>query len=584
MQKILMLLLKLICGCTLVLLTLPARATAAAAVPLLVNQCLNYSTDFHPDFSSIITLERQTIGLQNINDQVNYYRSFVLPEAAQEALLQCQLAVADAVNRVLISPQLRPILDDLQRSNELSHHRLAAKFQYLLAHQLPLSEKAKLSTAQASIRQHLKSNNFQLDWGSCALAVTTPTVQKKSLSDHRDDTTEAKDAAAPEPLVRNIATYMLQQSDEDCRKLVWRKYQARAKSSNQTMLTTVQQLRLQQAQNAGYNSYVDYLLAEQLMGSADNLSNFLNAFSQRLDIAPWNIGKELTDLKITKINKISADDFMQTVSQRLANIGITHENIDKRWMRLWYRGRLLGELLIATAPKNRHILIRRSVIGQQAGQSQLELKAELKTLRDYQTAVSALSEALTQLAAGGRFYLDNGFTLPQDAGRIGELWLEDYLSQGFPQQLRPSPDSREQLAESYRQHMALFHAYVALEFYQTPNKQPSTSLFSHLFAGQWPEVHDYAYSFADIADTGPLIYESLWQQFVADAIYQTTANCAPEKLFEVLIVNENGADIRQTLFDIWGPDAVTRLIAQIQQGQFHPDHLPQWCPLDKFTP
>ncbi|MCL1073070.1 M3 family metallopeptidase [Shewanella dokdonensis] len=554
----------------------PTVTASTVAIPLLVNQCLNYSSDFHPDFSSVTALERQTIGLQNISDQLNYYRSFPLPNAAREALLQCQLTLADAVDRVLTAPQLPQLIAHMRQTDTPGLKQLAQKYQYLLEHQLPLEQKARLSTAQASIRQHLKSNNFQLAFGDCALPSKTP-----------ETTTQATPEQAPvqsKPLARNIASYLLQQPDEHCRYEVWRRYQTRVKDAVKPMLNKVLQQRQQQAQLAGVDNYADFLLQQQLVGSAKQLSIFLNAMASELPVAPWDIGLKLAELPSTEIDQISSEAFLKVSLSQLQQLGISHEYIDKHWLRLWYRNRLLGEILLSEAPKNRHLLIRRSVIGQQTGQSQLELKPQLQTLWDYQTAVTAVSEAVTQLAAGGRYYLDNGFALPQDAGRIGELWLEHFLSANFSHQLQPQIGSREQLAEDYRQHLALFQATVALALYQQPDTTPSAMIYRSLFAGEWPQSEDYAYSFSAIADTGPLVYAPIWQQIVAQAIYQTTRSCAPKQLFEELVINEDGNDIRPIMAQIWGADAVNRVMTQIHQGQFVADHRPSWCPLEHFTP
>lgn len=550
------------------------------AIPLLLNQCLNYSTDFHPDFSSAIALERQTIGLQNIGDQVNYYRSFPLPNAAREALLQCQLTLADAVDRVLTNPQLPQLIVQMRHTDSPGLGPLAQKYQYLLTHQLPLEQKAGLSTAQASIRQHLKSDNFQLLLGDCALPSSEPEITTGNVSTPASEQT----ADNKQRLVRNIASYLIQQPDEHCRYEVWRRYQSRAKASIKPMLSRILQQRQQQAISAGANNYADFLLRQQLIGSTEQLSKFLNAMTTKLPISPWNIGIELAKLPSTKVDAMPSSAFVTTMLSRLQSLGISHEYINEHWIRLWHKHRLLGEILLSDAPQNRHLLIRRSVIGQQSGQSQLALKSQLKTLWDYQTAVSAISEAVTQLASGGRYYLDNGFALPQDAGRVGELWLEHFLSAAFSHELQPQPHSREQLAEDYRLHLALFQASVALTFYQQPDATPSPEIYASLFAGRWPEAEDYAYSFNAIADAGPLVYEPLWQQIIALAIYQTTTVCSANQLFDELVVNEDSSGIEPLMEKIWGTNAPNRIIAQIHQGQFVADHLPSWCPLEHFTP
>ncbi|QVK23036.1 hypothetical protein KHX94_18275 [Shewanella dokdonensis] len=180
--------------------------------------------------------------------------------------MQCQLTLADAVDRVLTAPQLPQLIAHMRQTDTPGLKQLAQKYQYLLEHQLPLEQKARLSTAQASIRQHLKSNNFQLAFGDCALPSKTP-----------ETTTQATPEQAPvqsKPLARNIASYLLQQPDEHCRYEVWRRYQTRVKDAVKPMLNKVLQQRQQQAQLAGVDNYADFLLQQQLVGSAKQLSIF----------------------------------------------------------------------------------------------------------------------------------------------------------------------------------------------------------------------------------------------------------------------------------------------------------------------
>ncbi|MFQ6372381.1 M3 family metallopeptidase [Shewanella sp. YIC-542] len=560
---------------------LPMPLMALQAVPLLVEQCLQYSTDFQPDFSSITALERQTLGLQNLADQIHYYRGFALSRDEREDLLECQLTLADAMFKVLSSPALPPLLTTIEHGDVPGAQSLAQRYQYLRQHQLSQTQKARLSTTQASIRQHLKSNRFHLSLGRCSLPADATVVLGAKSSTANGDTSATP--AADSTLAQSIAGYLLQQPDAECRRQVWQQYQARAKRHNQPLLKSLLQLRQRQAQAAGYDNYAEYRLQQQLMGSTKNLSNFLTAMTHQLPFPPWDLGRALTSSKSTPVPPMSQHRFIQQILTRLTTLGISHEFIDKQQLRLWHHQRLLGEIWLTNDTQNQARLIRHSVVGQQFGQSQLGLKPQLTSLRDYQSAIRAVSRSLSQLAAGGRYYLNNALPLPQDAGNIGTLWLQQWLSHGFTPSLLPAPHSREQLIEDYQQNLALFHASVTLQLYQQPHHLPTATTYSALFPGQWPQTDDYAYSFSGIADPGPLLYGDIWQPLVADAIYQHTATCSPTTLFEQLLINEDGHGITRLLQRIWGGQPVRQIIARIHEGRYRAPAASQ-CPLSTPSP
>ena len=157
-----------------------AASAAPSPVPLLVEQCLRPpNIDLNSAFSryanthnlptlmlsdKALVLEQHTIGLNNINDRLNYYRGLSLSGEERQGLLQCQLRLADILNDLLSQAAFNQLVDELtdaadKHSNDehLTQDQLLFGEQLvalLRQHQSPL-DKAKLHTAQATIRQGL---------------------------------------------------------------------------------------------------------------------------------------------------------------------------------------------------------------------------------------------------------------------------------------------------------------------------------------------------------------------------------------------------------------------------------------------
>lgn len=76
-------------------------AQAASPITLLSEQCIDYQVSLSQaqesgtPLDASVRLERELIGLFNLKDSVRFYRHYPLNAEDKEALLQCQLHLAD---------------------------------------------------------------------------------------------------------------------------------------------------------------------------------------------------------------------------------------------------------------------------------------------------------------------------------------------------------------------------------------------------------------------------------------------------------------------------------------------------------
>lgn len=158
--------------------TLGAAYAAPSPVPLLVEQCLRQpNIDLAGAFASyartrnlsaltladkVLVLEQQTIGLNNVNDRLTYYRGLPLSGDERQGLLQCQLRLADTLSHLLNQAEFSQLAFELTQAaseNDDAANQeqvlLGEQLTALLRQHLSIMDKAKLHTAQASIRQGL---------------------------------------------------------------------------------------------------------------------------------------------------------------------------------------------------------------------------------------------------------------------------------------------------------------------------------------------------------------------------------------------------------------------------------------------
>jgi len=601
---------------------LGATYAAPSPVPLLVEQCLrqpnidladafaNYANTHQlPNLTladKALVLEQQTIGLNNVNDRLTYYRGLPLSGDEHQGLLQCQLRLADTLSDLLNQTEFSQLALELTQAT-LVNHDTASREQALLGEQLTallhqhlsIIDKAKLHTAQASIRQGLGNQQFQLDIqaAQCQLtdkeAVVNTANNEEETSDKTDDPQSRFSGT--------IASYLLKQPNGECRQALWQAYQGRARVHNQITLHRIAELRQRIANDRGFSDYTSYSLHNQLLNTPELVKAFLDSQTEAIQVAPWDLGLSLSQLPSAETTALNTREQLNKALTTLSEFGLRFEvigehldstatqttlaKVQQQILRVYHMDRLLGEVYLAIgAPdevnKNasQHTL-RQSVIGQQFGQQALELPATLNNFKEIERFNEALAQTITSLARGSHFYLNNTLGPTLDTNQLPSLWLAKVLRQAlFPQFNAQYIQPRERLANAYATQLKVFRAKVALNFYQSLNQQSYPDLqgeFSKSFGGNWTQAIDYPYSFNAIANEGPRSYQSLWQAKLATLVYQSTQDCQDKLgLFNLLVINETAFTLSEQLRVILGapvdPAALIQRITHVSSSEHHP--------------
>ena len=583
-----------------------AAKAAVSPLPLLVEQCLQLhspSDSFTGDSQlshvnlAIITqaneavikqshaLEASLLSLFNIKDRLQYYRSYPLPRLYQESLLQCQLHLADIMAQTLNSPWLTQLTNQLAAaSNNMELSQLLNRLDALEVNHLSLAQKSQLHTAQASIKQGLRTQQLTLQFTEQDCQFNTdfnPSAVTNRVGSNSED------KHSPEPPIRNafnlsIAAYLIKQDDPVCQKRVWQAYQGRAKEKNQPALEQVLQLKTQQADDKGFADYASFSLAKQFLATPELVKTFLDTQTEVAPTAPWNLGHHLSQSKSMHTANIAAAELMDNIQVRAQTLGFNFEIVTGNIQRVWYQGRLLGDIFIEPSNRSKIHILRSPVLGRQFGQVKLSMKQELSRLKDKQDLVKAYASALAALSPSSHYYLVNTIGETLDTSNIGKLWLALYLGEGI---VEPYTElSRESTVSHFGRQLKVFRAKVALNFYSNASLKPYKRLdveFIESFTGEWARPEDYPYNFYAIVTIGPLYYQELWQASLSQYLYQSTKHCKNQSsVYNTLVVNEDSKTINQRLRILLGePVDALSLIKRIQDGFSYPEKFPQ----DQYT-
>ncbi|MCG9696560.1 M3 family metallopeptidase [Shewanella sp. Isolate11] len=543
-----------------VLLSLSWAAQAASPAFLLSQQCLQYQISIE-DIESLsleqqaVALERQLLGLFNLSDSVNYYRHYNSTQQTDhtqsvEQLLRCQLTLADKFEQLAKMPLIGEITQRLNQSANNQDQRLGQRLTKLFNEPLSTDDKARSHVLQASILHALKQQKLSL------------VISQDQCLLKQDETSNGQTKRFSE----SIASYLIEQSDPNCRKQVWQAYELRAKAKNQVSLAALLSDKQQLAASHQFADYASYRLAEQYLFTPDLVEQFLNAITKP-SIAPWDLGLTLNQASKMQIEAISSQALLDNIAEQLKDLGITFEFINSQVMRVWHDQRLLGELYLGHQQRIQASKIRLSVVGHQFGQVSFNYPRVLSDYRSQKQFIQQFSSALNLLVQGGHFYLINSLGESIDSSLVGQYWLATYLCQ----QLLPpiTADSREAYLYQYAQQLKIFRSKLALRFYQGKlDKQAMEQAFKHSFSQPWPQAVDAIYGFKGISNEGPLYYHTLWQQSVAQLIYQTQKCCQNQRqVFEILMINEAQLPFSAQLASLFG-EAVSPsiLINRIQHG------------------
>ena len=535
-----------------------AANAAVSPIPLLVEQCLRFdfpTLAIDPSLDSktnAITLERQLIGFFNINDRIKYYRHFPLSYADREQLLQCQLYLADELAIYLNSVPFQSLQFSFAKNQQPQISALLTRINYLSNNSMSPTHKAQLHTAQAAFKQEISSQALSLNITDSSCQISEPGT-----------------ASAPRDFNGTLASYLIKQDDEQCRKRVWQAYQSRASGKNKLALTTIEQLRQQQAIQAGFANYSEYRLQRQMLHSPKLVEQFLLSQTDNIAIAPWNIGSELANAPSTKVSKINSIQWLVLLEKELLAFEIRFDWINNKIIRVWHRNRLLGDIYLSESNKIAVKPIRQLVVGQQFGQIELSFPTELAKYQQQKQAIKAISTAITKLAKGQQFYLLNTISQTDDSSNLDALWLQHWLADRLLPQ--PMDGSREAILQLYSKQLYVFRAKIAVNLYkarQLKNQFDPHQQFYLSFGKFWDKTEDAPYTFSAIVYQGPLYYQKLWQQEIAEYIYQSTKNCQDQAVvFDTLVVNEASNSIETVLNMLLGsPVTADSLIKRIQHA------------------
>ncbi|MFB2647341.1 M3 family metallopeptidase [Shewanella mangrovisoli] len=604
--------------------SLGAAYAAPSPVPLLVEQCLrqpnidlasayaNYASNHQLSDLTLadkaLVLEQQTIGLNNVNDRLTYYRGLPLSGDERQGLLQCQLRLADTLSDLLNQAEFSQLAFELAQAASINNNAasqeqvlLGEQLTALLRQHLSIMDKAKLHTAQASIRQGLGNQQFQLDIQAANCQLTDEGAAINTANNEEE-------TANTGTFSGTIASYLLKQPDAECRQTLWQAYQGRAREHNQVALHRIAELRQRIANDAGFSDYASYSLKDQLLNTPELVKAFLDSQTEAIQVAPWDLGRTLSQLPSAQATALNTRELLDKALTTLGEFGLRFEVIgehldstatqttlsqtvpaqaQQQILRVYHMDRLLGEVYLALGAQDKvnklgnasqHTL-RQSVIGQQFGQQALELPATLNNFKDIERFTQALADAITSLARGSHFYLNNTLGPTLDTNQLPSLWLAKVLRQAlFPQFDTQYIQPREMLASAYATQLKVFRAKVALNFYQSLNQQSYSDLpteFSKSFGANWAQAIDYPYSFNAIANEGPRYYQSLWQAKLATLVHQSTQDCQDKLgLFNLLVVNETALTLSEQLRAILGEPvdaaALIQRIIHVSGSENHP--------------
>ncbi|MBW8184828.1 hypothetical protein [Shewanella nanhaiensis] len=563
------------------LLTVTTAAQAAVSpLPIIIDQCLQLpspakqlsqpNTELHSQQTTRIQshqLELTLLSLFNIKDRLAYYKTFPLKPLYKEGLIQCQLRLSDMVDDTLNLPQINQLTSSLLKSGDPELSQLGIRVKRLINENKAQTFKSQLYTALASIRQGLRSKDLTLRFSGASCQLPVNRIDGSSTMDN---------------FHQSIASYLLEQNDKSCQKLVWQAYQGRAKEKSTPALTRIANLKQHEAVKAGFKDHSSHALSSQFLSSAELVGSFLDTETALFDTPPWEIGQRLAAADKTPVKQVSSTLFIQRIYSKATKLGFKFEVVTEHIHRIWHQNRLLGELYLNTGKRSGVYRLRAPIQGVQFGQVQINIKSELSSLRDKQQLVSAMATAIAQLSRSSHYYLVNTLGETSDSYLLGQLWLTEFLSEGLLEVKQPG--SREEIASKYSTQLKVFRAKVALSFYQHKDNKTYQDLaaeFNQAFGHTWTETDNYPFSFFALADLGPLYYQDIWQAALANLIFQSTKGCInQQKVLALLLINEDSLSITQGLTALLGqPVDPISLIKRIEDVSYSKDKPALSCTL-----
>lgn len=563
-----------------------AAKAAVSPLPLLVEQCLQLRSPIElvkthsiqidltknsvtADNAAIVnqafSLEAALLSLFNIKDRLQYYKSHTLSPLYQESVVQCQLHLADLMSDSLTSAWLYKFVRRIEQHSlqlEPEIQQLGLRLRSLQDNHLHLTDKSKLHTAQATVKQGLRTQNLTLQFNEGNCQLQQPKSERYSTAGEQQNTNTN---------INNfnltIAAYLIKQTDPVCQKRVWQAYQSRAKSKNKQALKRIEKIKSKQALNKGYVDFSSFELHDQYLSTPQMVKLFLNSQTQQISSPPWALGRQLANSEKTITRQITSSNLLAHVQQKAEELAFKFEVVSADMHRVWHQGRLLGDIYVGTASRTKSYVLRSPILGRQYGQIHFSVKPSYQTLSSKQFFISEYASALAALSSSSRFYLNNTLGETQDTSSIGQRWLSLFLSEDIVPAL--TVNSREHTIDVFSKQLKVFRSKVALNFYSSisPYKNLNDEFIAS-FSQAWDLYEDYPYNFYAIVTTGPLYYQDIWQNQLANYIFLATKHCKNQsEVYNILQVNEGSQPFKQRLSSLIGePVDAQSLIKRIQDG------------------
>ncbi|MGL4475199.1 MAG: hypothetical protein ACRCT7_12230, partial [Shewanella sp.] len=354
------------------------------------------------------------------------------------------------------------------------------------------------------------------------------------------------------PPTAQLARYLLDEPNAQCRQGLWTAYHLRAQGRNQQALEALQAIRKQQANLQKHDNFNDLQLYGTHLASQTERQQFISGLvnsaqvSRTLTVAPWSLYQALAKQPKTALSAMSSDILLNAWRQKLQTLGFDIETSEHGWA-IRYQRQLLGILKLyhnddqpeptppkLHAPAQLHII---SLAARPSAHAQVVLSypSSVNSLSQVSQLLGQLAKAIVTISASSQFSLNNHNELIGDSDLLAKEWLIQLLQPVADTWFRAG--ARDTTLTRYQAHWQLFQAAAALKFYGDDINL--ASLFTDLFGEPWPNADIAYYGFSSIT-TGAHQLSQLWAQTMSQQLYQASQDCrqqADMAITQLLVIN-----------------------------------------------
>jgi hypothetical protein len=515
----------------------------------------------------LIRFESDLLKLHNLKDRNKYYLSVINEPSLKQQFLMCQIHLSDEIFWIMEQLSLEKI--NQEKANLTGDY--LQLLQQIQTYKTQLQDVATKSNS--AVLSSIINKNLQKPFN----IITNQTCDIDNNVDEQsnNDNTNIENT--------NIAKYLIEQQNEQCRKLAWINYQKRAKQLNADSLFKLHFIKQQYASSLGYTNFSQFQL-DNLGFTQYQFEQFLNSKTKNLNIAPWNLARKLKSLAKSPDLKLNSETLFTNILNQLALLGVTIEAIsydkNQQYFKLWHEGRLLGDLILNIDASNKSSIatsITTTVVGHQFGQVIITVPEIIQTPIQVEQFISVLSNKLVELTNGNKFY----YLKQTDKGiDLGAMWLSHWIKLKLNLQLN---SQRLELIKAFKEQQNVFRAKLILDFYNTMNfnneslnqhklRHSMSQAFKDSFNITLPDPVDQIFSFNTIANQGLSYYLWLWNDTLSQIILMEDQNLIKSRLiFNTLVINENNLSLYQQLSIIFDQpmdfDQVMRRIHNVNNNQ-----------------